>query len=130
MTEERKEMYKALTESLHDFLEEKNYFGPFDVYYNYSTAFIWSLDELSSVLLAWCESASIPSVITIKKPRDGEIIGILEADVEKGFLKKFLCRRFFKMISRAVEKGHVEQVSKDRLINLIKKEGNKYSDIS
>ena len=130
MTPEKAEMYKTLTESLKSFLEEKNYAGPFDVYYNYSVALVWSLDELGTVLKAWCEGASIPSVITIKKPRGGETLGVLEADVEKGIIKKLICRRFFKIISRAIEKGYVEQVSKDRLIQLIKKEISDYSTVS
>ena len=130
MTEKQAEIYKALTGSLHQIIKENNYSGPFDVYYNDSSTFVWSLEDLSDVLFAWCESSCIPSVITVKKPRNGETLGVFEADVEKGFLKKVLCRRYFKVISGAIEKGYVERVSKDELIKLIKKEGNAFNAIS
>ena len=130
MTEKQAEIYKALTGSLHQIIKENDYSGPFDVYYNYSATFLWSLEDLRDVLSAWCESSSIPSVITVKKPRNGETLGVFEADVEKGFLKKVLCRRYFKVISGAIEKGYVDRVSKDELIKLIKEEGNAFNAIS
>ena len=130
MTEKQAEIYKALTGSLHQIIKDNNYSGPFDVCYNDSSTFVWSLEDLSDVLFAWCESSCIPSVITIKKPRNGETLGVFEAGAEKGFLTKLLCRRYFKLISGAIEKGYVERVSKDELIKLIKEEGNAFNAIS
>ena len=130
MTEKQAEIYKALTGSLHQIIKENDYSGPFDVYYNDSSTFVWSLEDLRDVLFAWCESSCIPSVITVKKPRNGETLGVFEAGVKKGFLKQMICRRYFKVISGAIEKGYVERVSKDELIKLIKKEGNAFNAIS